>query len=474
MNALGLVVRRELVSLLRQRSLRVAGLVVTLLALLAAGLQTVRHAEAAGQRARLQELVQQEWLDQPDRHPHRVAHYGSFAFRPPGALAFVSPGVDAVVGTTVFLEAHQRNPASFSEAAQSSELSRFGSLDLTLVIEVIVPLLLFSFGFASIAGERERGTWLLLLAQGVSGRQLVLGKIVALWAVGAVWLLATLSTAALGAAAAGALELRVGLLQRGAVIGVTYALYLGACAALGVLVSALHRRARSALATLLALWIALFVVVPRLASEAAAELVSAPSRAAFELELARAIRAAGDSHDPSNPHFRELERRTLAEHGVTRLEDLPVNYNGIVMREGEKATAAIHDAAYERLHAAHSAQNELALGLAPFAPRLAASALVLAAAGSDEHHFADFERQAEAYRYGFIQRLNDLHTTHIRREDDRSQRVSRGEWARFEPFAYAHPSASWAVARAGYAALVLLAWVAALAAAALLPRWSRA
>lgn len=473
MSPIGLVVRRELRSLLRRPSLRIAGLVVTLLALIAAGLQTARHAQDAAQRARLQELVQRQWLDQPDRHPHRVAHYGSYAFRPPGPLSFVTPGVDGVVGTTLFLEAHQRNQASFSEAAQSSELARFGNLDLALVIEVIVPLLLFCFCFASVAGEREHGTWLLMLAQGISGRQIVAGKIIAAWLLGSLWLAVILAIAGLGALAAGALELRRDLLQRAALIGVTYTLYVGVAAALGVLVSALHQRARSALASLLVLWIALFVVAPRLACEAAVGLLPAPSRAAFEVELARALRAAGDSHDPSNPHFRELERRTLAEHGVARVEELPVNYNGVVMREGEKVTAAIHDSAYERLYATHSAQSALALALAPLAPRLAASAVALAAAGSDEHHFAHFEQHAEAYRYAFIQRLNELHTTHIRHEDDRAQRVSRDEWARFEPFTYAPPPVRWALGQTWPAALALVVWAALLAAAALLPRWSR-
>lgn len=473
MSATGLVVRRELRSLLRRPSLRIAGLVVTLLALIAAGLQAARHSEDAAQRARLQELVWQQWLEQPDRHPHRVAHYGSYAFRPPGPLTFVSSGIDGVVGTTLFLEAHQRNLASFSDAAQASELARFGNLDLALVVEVIVPLLLFCFCFSSVAGERERGTWLLMLAQGVSGRRILLGKILAAWLLGGLWLVVILAMAGLGAAAAGALEVRADLIQRAALVGVTYLLYVGVAAALGVLVSALHQRARSALASLLVLWIALFVVAPRLASEAAVGLLRAPSRAAFEMQLARALRAAGDSHDPNNPHFRELERRTLAEHGVTRVEELPVNYNGIVMHEGERVTAAIHDAAYERVYATHSAQNALALALAPFAPRLAASAVVLAAAGSDEHHFAHFEAQAEAYRYSFIQRLNELHTTHIRQRDDRAQRVSRDEWTRFEPFTYARPPVSWALGQTWPAALALLGWAAVLAATALLPRWSR-
>lgn len=473
MSTLCVVVRRELSSLLRQRALRLAALVVTLLALIAAALHAERHAEETAERARLQQLVRQQWLEQPDRHPHRVAHYGSFAFRPPGPLAFVSPGLDALVGTTLFLEAHQRNLPTFAEAAQASELSRFGSLDLALVIEGIVPLVLFCFGFASVAGERERGTWLLLLAQGVSGRQLVLGKILALWLAAALWLVAILSTAALAAAAAGALALDADVVVRGALIAATYALYLGVCAALGVLVSALHRRARNALASLLVVWIALFVVAPRMASEAAARLVQAPSRAALEIELARELQSAGDSHDPSHPRFRELERRTLEEHSVSHLDDLPVNYNGIVMREGEELTAAVHDAAYERLHAAHAAQNAVALALAPLTPRLVAGALVLSAAGTDEHHLADFERQAEAHRYAFVQRLNDLHTTHIRRENDRAQRVSHEEWARFEPFAYAPPPVSWALRRASPAALALFAWALALAAAAVLPRWSR-
>ncbi len=51
-----------------------------------------------------QQLVEQQWLAQPDRHPHRVAHFGHFAFRPPSALSYFDIGVNKLGGHAVYLD----------------------------------------------------------------------------------------------------------------------------------------------------------------------------------------------------------------------------------------------------------------------------------------------------------------------------------------------------------------------------------
>ncbi len=88
--------------------------------------------------------------------------------------------------------------------------------------------------------------------------------------------------------------------------------------------------------------------------------------------------------------------------------------------------------------------------------------LSMGLAGTDAHHLVDFEEQAEAHRYALIQRLNHLHITRIRWQNDRAQRVDRAEWAGFSPFQYRRPPAAWALSRAAPAGLALLAWAAAL------------
>lgn len=471
MRALWTAARHEAIHSFRNRTFRIVAALVAALLAVAFLLEAARHTGEARQRAALQELVHRQWVEQPGRHPHRAAHYGSFAFRPPGPLGFFDPGLESFAGISIFLEPHQRNALSFSEAAQSSELARLGTPSAAFVLQVLLPLLLFCMTFASVAGERESGTWALAVSQGADARVLIAGKALGALLAVALWLAPLLALAFAGALLAGVLDASRDTLLRAGLLAGGYAVYLAACTALGVLVSALHRRAQGALLTLLGLWIALWIVVPRLATQAASRLHPTPSRAQIELDLAHAIRDLGDSHDPNNPRFQELQRRTLAEHGVSRVEDLPVNYGGIVMREGEKLSTAVFNDYYARLFEAHRAQDGLALRAGLFTPLLAIRSLSMGLAGTDAHHLVDFEEQAEAHRYAFIQRLNHLHITKIRWHDDKAQRLDAAEWRAFSPFEPRRPSAGWALSRVAPAGLAVIAWAAALSlAVALFPR----
>jgi ABC-2 type transport system permease protein len=67
-------------------------------------------------RTRYQQLVRKQWESNPDKHPHRMAHYGHFAFRPKHPLSFFDFGMENYTGVSLFLEAHKQNTVNFSEA----------------------------------------------------------------------------------------------------------------------------------------------------------------------------------------------------------------------------------------------------------------------------------------------------------------------------------------------------------------------
>ena len=123
-----------------------------------------------------QQSVADKWKNQPDRHPHRVAHYGYIVFREKSSLSFFDAGVESFAGNSIFLEAHKQNSTNFSEARHSSGLLRFGELTPALILQLLVPLLIFFLGFSAITGERENGTLPILLAQNVSWREILIGK----------------------------------------------------------------------------------------------------------------------------------------------------------------------------------------------------------------------------------------------------------------------------------------------------------
>jgi ABC-2 type transport system permease protein len=240
---------------------------------------------------------------------------------------------------------------------------------------------------------------------------------------------------------------------------------------LAVLVSSWHRTNRGALVTLVTLWLALWVVVPRALPSLAASFYPLPSRAAFEADVERHVRTLGDSHNPDDPTFAGLRARTLAQHGATRVEELPFNYNGVVMSESEKMTAAAYREHTDRLLDTHRQQNHL-VGVAGFvSPYVAMRNLSMALAGVDFSHAIDFERQAEEYRFGLIQYLNELHTNQVAFAQDRytgagengaptRERISHEHWQSAPAAEYRAPTLRSAIGQQPLSVAALVWWIA--------------
>ena len=209
------IARDEWRRLRRERAARIALAVVLVLWAMAAFTAWEQRRAIDAERSRRQAQADQEFEAQPDRHPHRMVHYGHFVFRPIHPLAAFDPGVEAYTGHTLFLEGHRQNSANFADVRQSSLLLRFGQLTPAAVLQLLAPLVLIFVGHAAVARERESGTLRLLLAQGVQPGQIVLGKLLGLVGVAAVLLVPPLAGLAL-VARAGAVPAGVaGLLAAG-------------------------------------------------------------------------------------------------------------------------------------------------------------------------------------------------------------------------------------------------------------------
>jgi ABC-2 type transport system permease protein len=475
------IARHEFVMAWRNRSIAALGVAMTLLAATAAVVGQARYDAEASQRQRYQQLVGQQFEEQPDRHPHRVSHYGYLVFRPRAPLGFFDSGVEHFAGTSIFLEAHRQNTANFSAAAQGGASERFGELTLATVLQLFVPLFIFAVAGVSVTREREHGTLPLLLCQGASWSQLLWGKFLGtLLIVGAViapGLLIAIGWLTVRAEVAWDAD----LLMRGALLLAMHTVFLAACTAVALAVSALSSTSRGALVTLVGLWFALWIVLPRVLPAMATALYPVPARAAFDAEVEARVKELGDSHNPDDPMFTRLREETLRQYGVSRVEDLPFNYGGLVMRESEQHTSDAFNAHLSRLVETYQRQSRLMEAAGAVSPYLAVRLASMALAGSDTAHQLEFERQAEAYRFGLIQSLNDLHMKEVDARADRYGAVINGAPSRqridatyfddLPAFDFVRPGVGWSLAQqmvglmagaAGMAAaLAWLAWIAA-------------
>jgi len=434
------VARGEWTFLLRSRLAAGGCVALALLVVVAAVSSAARMAAEHDRRHHHQSEADAAFVSQPDRHPHRMVHYGHYVFRTPSALAAVDPGVDPVAGTAMFLEGHRRNTAAFAEARETSVLTRFGVLSPAFAAQALAPLLLILVGFSGVARERESGALLLLRAQGLGAGTLLVGKVLALGAVALLaWVPLAVATLLISWRAGEALYPAVVL-----VLG--HAIYLGFWVLSIVAISALVARSRDALLMLSAFWVLGVLLVPRIAADVAAARVPVLPLALADISMHQALRRMGDSHNAADPGFRGLLQTELARYGVARVEDLPVNFRGLVSLQGEAAASALMDRFAAERQAQHHQQSAFVQRFVVISPLLAIRQASMAAAGTDLTGHQRFLEGAEAYRLTFVQHLNRLHVELLSYTDDvarsrdaeaeRRTRISAANWAEIPRFVH--------------------------------------
>lgn len=450
------IARRELLDAWRDGRLRWAGGVSVLLLLVSLVLGAAHDRRQRDERATAARLERETWLEQGEKNAHSAGHQGVHVFKPVAPLAAFERGIEPFVGSTVFLEAHRQNHAAFLPAQDASAMRRFGELTAANGLQLLAPLLVVLLAFGSLAGERERGTLRQALSLGVRARTLVLGKALGL---GAALALALAPVALVGAW----MLLRTpeaessGTGARLATLGLAYGVYLAGALGLCLFVSAFSASARSALATLLACWAANAVVAPRLAADLVRHLQPLPELSAFQAEVQRDLAQGIDGHDPRNERLAAFAEKTMQEHGVKRLEDLPFNFQGLAMLESERLANEVYDHHFGALWDRIEAQDRSVTLAGLAAPLLALRSASMALAGTDFTHHRDFAQAAEEHRRKLVQVLNE----ETMRAKDAHAPAGRELWERLPEFTHALRSFPAALRSAAAGLAVLGLWSAA-------------
>jgi ABC-2 type transport system permease protein len=380
------------------------------------------------------------WTAQGAKNPHSAAHFGQYAFKPVSPLAVADPGVDEFAGNAVYLEAHKQNEDRFRSARDGTLTARMGKLTLAFVLQSVVPLMAILLGFSAYAAERESGTLQQLLSLGVRPRDLLAGKALAYGGV----ILGMVATACCGLALgiavfADDVPFSLADAPRVAGLALVYGLYLAGFLALSMSVSAWAGSSRAALVVLLGYWLANTFVMPRLASDYASKSTPLPTNVAFRADIAEA-RKAQFGHNDSHPAFVAFRDRVLREYGVSRVEDLPVSFRGLSLREDDESGYKVFDEHFGRIVAKIDRQDQIR-SLAGFAfPLLALQPVSMAMAGTDNTHHADFVRAAESHRR-LIQNAASQDLIDNARNGDESYKAGPELWSRIPPMEYQRPSA---------------------------------
>lgn len=414
-------------------------------------------------RIQQQTAAKETFLSQPDRHPHRMVHYGHYLFRTPTPLSIIDPGLDPVTGQSIFLEGHRHNAPMFADTGASADFGGLQFLTPAVVYQLFAPLLLIFIGSAMIVRERESASLGTLLAQGVSGPEILMGKTIALLSV-ILLLVSPLIVSGILAMASG--ERLAAVFS----LGGSYLLYLAIWGGITILASAYFHRRSTALTTLTAAWILSVLVIPAVGVSVTARLAPAMGKIEADFAAIAEVRDVGDGHSAGDPAYARLRSELMTRYGTNRLEDLPVNFRGVVAEYAEeKLTKVLNTHAESRMET-ELRQAHLLRQFGWLSPTLAIGAASRAFADTDLEAHHRFLREAEALRYGFVQSLNRVHAEHVAYADDLNRsndtsaearsRVDSSNWAVLDDHHIAPASVSERFGKALTSLSILSAWLA--------------
>jgi ABC-2 type transport system permease protein len=462
------IARKEFIEVARDGRFRWAfGAIFTLLA--ASLLMGWRHYAEVNRQIEAARAEQRElWLNTPDRNPHSAAHHGLYIFKPVMPLSAVDNGIDSYSGVSFLLDAHDQNLSQHKPVEDTTAIQRFSETTTATTLQILIPLLIVLLTFPSFAGEREQGTLRQLLSLGVRRRDLAFGK--GLGAAGPILLLLIPATVI------GVLAMRLATTTectprgwemswaRLSAMVLGYLVYFTIFAGVSLMVSARAATARMALVTLLALWFINCLVAPRVMADAARHAVRLPATSEF-------LQRIDEDKKQVPPDWQErITAQLMAQYGVRKVEDLPVDPLGAHLIEGDKIDSAIYEKNFNQLFSAYERQERIYQAGGAFAPMLAMQTLSTGLAGTDLNQHRHFTHAVGEYRKQWLKVLNeDLFFN--RRPGQMVYTRGRDLWEQVPEMKYDPPGLVWVLSRyqlsigllAGWGLLVVIATPLALA-----------
>jgi ABC-2 type transport system permease protein len=438
---------KEMTEIWRDGRFRFVGsfVLILLVATLLAGWSNYRKAVA--EQAVARQTDEHQWQGQGARNPHSAAHFGKYAFKPRTPVSLLDNGVNSYLGVAVWLEAHYQNPFRYRPAEDSTVVQRFGELTAVIVLQLLIPLFIILLAFSVFAGERESGTLRQLLSLGVDRKTLAFGKALGISGALAALLVpaAITGTAALALAASGSSADGIASsFGRFAVIVISYLLYFTIFIALSLAVSASFKTAQMALLVLFGFWIFNGLFVPRVAADVAQKVYPAVSSTEFWENTSKDLREGIDGHDPASKRTEEAKQQLLKQYGVERVEDLPINFSGWSLNQGEEYAAKVYDKHYSALWQTFENQNRFYNLSSILAPLLSVKSISMSMAGTDFAHHRHFASEAEAYRRLVNRMMNEDYMNNSR-TGDTNYLANEKLWNSVPQFEYELPDSAWAV-----------------------------
>ena len=401
------------------------------------------------------EHIRTQWDEMEASNPHSAAHYGTYVFKPISVLNSIDEGINSVTGNVLRLEGHRQNDIVFSEASQSLMISKFGKLKPSLIFQFIIPLLLIFFSFNTYMSERNSGRLKLMLVQGASLRKVVFSKVLSIWFIGLFLLLITLFFQLLF----NFNNLNSDVFTRLFILFLSYSFYYLILINITVLLSVIFKSSTAALSLTVLTWVFWTIFFPTIMGNTTEKLSPLPTRIEFKEAMSEDRSKGIDGHNPRGERRDALEKATLEKYNVDKLEDLPINFSGIVMQEDEEYGNMVWDKHFGDLYTQLEKQKsnyQLSGLINPFA---SLQNLSMGSSGSDMFHHLDFLTKAESYRRIFIKTLNDEYAFGGSKTGERGWKATNEFFRSVKDFKYELPTFFSLFSKYLIDVIIILFWV---------------
>ncbi len=430
---------KETKELLREGRVLISLIIVILLLAVAVFISARQYQNINEQYKVAQQTERANWDNQGAKNPHSAAHYGTYAFKPKYPLSLLDQGVDKYTGTSIFLEAHARNEAQFSAAADQTGLARFGDLTPDFILLFIIPLLIILLGFNTFTKEREMGTLTLLKSQGISSFRWIWGKWLALFT--PIFSITFVLFLIAGLVLSNLKDFGVFNWSTLVTMFLVYMVFYAVFINMVLLISAKAKKSGIALVIGLSVWIIACLVAPKMATNFAQARHPYPTAQEFAEAVQMDKEKGLDGHNPWGEEAQQLEREVLAEYGVDSLSQLPFNFDGYIMQKGEEHQAEVYFKHYNHLKTQYGKQTQVYQTLAVMSPFLPTRFLSMSLANTDYGTHWHFNDAAEKYRIAAQKLLND-HFAENSEYGDWDWKADANYWQELPSFEYEPPSLS--------------------------------
>jgi ABC-2 type transport system permease protein len=320
--------------------------------------------------------------------PRKAASMGTFygrtAVLPPGPFASTSIGQGDVHPYFYKVRGERRDAFLNSQEMENPVNLLNGRFDVSFALIYLMPLVILAVSFDLLSGERDGGTLPWLMAQGVTPRNVILGKVVARG-----WLVAATVSVVLVAGLFAVSELPD---WRWLLWWFVASLYGAFWFAVGVLVNGRGWTSMTNAVALSATWVLLVVLMPGVIQLIAAVRAPVPSRAEM-IEATRLIETEVRDQAPAllEDYYQQHPALRPARYDPLRY-DFPVWWTAIQGEVDRRMTPVL-----SRIDAARDRQQTVVTGLSVLSPALVVQEICNELAGTGWARQRRFEHQVTAF-----------------------------------------------------------------------------